>query len=91
MTGVSPREGKRWPLVLSAAFSQTVAPEKLAAMRHRSFRLHFQYLCAFDMPGEYDYFRITSGPQTLGQRFRGRRPSASRIDVAASAFTSVMA
>jgi hypothetical protein len=48
-------------------------------LRRRYFRLHFQYLCAFDRPGDYDYFRITAGPLTLEERFRGRKPSASRI------------
>ncbi|MXQ07664.1 hypothetical protein GQ651_07380 [Alphaproteobacteria bacterium GH1-50] len=90
VTGVAPAKGQQWPLIISAAFSKTLAPETLKAMRWRFFRLHFQYLCAFDRPGDYDYFRITAGPQTLAQRFRGRRPSASRIDVPASRFTSTM-
>jgi hypothetical protein len=91
VSGVAPAKGQRWPLVMSAAFTKTLSPEKQEELRNRWFRLHFQYLCAFDKPGDYDYFRITAGPQTLAQRFRGRRPSASRIDVAASAFTSVVA
>jgi hypothetical protein len=40
----------------------------LARAARRYFRLHFQYLCAFDRPGDYDYFRITAGPQTLADR-----------------------
>jgi hypothetical protein len=71
---------KRWPLVISAAFSQGLSRERLDALRHRYFRLHFQYLCAFDRPGIYDYFAITSGPMTLGARFAGRAPSKSRIE-----------
>lgn len=88
VSGVAPETGQQWPLILSAAFSNTLSPETLKMLRHRYFRLHFQYLCAFDNPGDYDYFRITAGPQTLGQRFRGRRTSPSRIDVPASRFTS---
>jgi len=83
VTGVAP-EGKRWPLVISAAFTQTLSPAKWQALRRRWFRLHFQYLCAFDaLPGaadDYDYFRITAGPQTLGARYAGRKPSKSRIE-----------
>lgn len=71
--------GQLWPLVISAAFSQTLSPERWAALRRQYFRLHFQYLHAFDRPGDYDYFRITAGPMTLAERFRGRKPSASRI------------
>ncbi|MFN3281576.1 MAG: hypothetical protein ACK40I_07900 [Tabrizicola sp.] len=78
VSGVAP-EGQRWPLVISAAFSQTLSPELWQALKRRYFRLHFQYLCAFDRPGDYDYFSITAGPLTLGERFRGRKPSASRI------------
>ncbi|MCV2866788.1 hypothetical protein [Defluviimonas sp. WL0075] len=71
---------KRWPLVLSAAFTQTLSPERWRALRWRFFRLHFQYLCAFDRPGDYDYFRITAGALTLGARFAGRAPSQSRVE-----------
>lgn len=72
--------GKRWPLVVSAAFTRTLSPERWRRLRWRFFRLHFQYLCAFDQPGDYDYFRITSGPMTLAARYRGRAPSQSRIE-----------
>ncbi|MEX0303881.1 MAG: hypothetical protein AB3N24_15795 [Leisingera sp.] len=84
-------EQKRWPLVFSAAFTQTLSPERWQKLRWRFFRLHFQYLCAFDRPGDYDYFRITAGPLTLAERYRDRKPSQSRIDVAVSKFTSVAA
>jgi hypothetical protein len=89
VTGVAPK-GQRWPLVISAAFSQTLSPERWKALKRRYFRLHFQYLCAFDNlgggPGDYDYFRITAGPMTLADRFRGRKHSASRITRAMSPY-----
>lgn len=88
VTGIASPETYQ-PLVLSAAFSKTLAPATWGALRWRFFRLHFQYLCAFDNPGDYDYFAITAGPLTLDARFRGRKPSKSRIDVAASSFTSI--
>ncbi|REF72134.1 MULTISPECIES: hypothetical protein [Paracoccus] len=78
VSGVEP-PGRRHPLVLSAAFTQTLSPQKRRALRRRWFRLHFQYLCAFDRPGDYDYFAITAGPLTLGQRFAGRSHSPGRI------------
>ena len=88
VTGVAPK-GKMWPLVVSAAFTQTLSPERWKALRWRFFRLHFQYLCAFDRPKDYDYFRITAGPMTLGQRYEGRVPSKSRIESAVSGYTSM--
>ncbi|TLP64415.1 hypothetical protein FEE96_11585 [Parasedimentitalea maritima] len=87
VSGVAPQD-KRWPLVFSAAFTQTLSAERWAQLRWRFFRLHFQYLCAFDQPGDYDYFRITAGPMTLKERYKDRKPSQSRIDVAVSKFTS---
>lgn len=83
VTSVAPKE-KRWPLVVSAAFSQTLRPETWRKLRWRFFRLHFQYLHAFDRPGDYDYFLITTGPQTLAERFSRRGPSANRIETPVS-------
>lgn len=88
VTGVSPA-GKKWPLVMSAAFTRTLSPERWRALRWRFFRLHFQYLCAFDRPGDYDYFRITAGPVTLADRYRGRKPSAGRIETPVSGYRSM--
>ncbi|TFL17070.1 hypothetical protein [Jannaschia formosa] len=90
VSGVAP-EGQRWPLVISAAFTKTLSPERWAELRRRWFRLHFQYLCAFDRPGDYDYFRITAGPQTLGARFAGRAPSPSRLTAAVNRYTAMAA
>ena len=87
VTGVA-APGKCWPLVVSAAFTQTLSPARWKALRWRFFRLHFQYLCAFDQPGDYDYFRITAGPKTLAARFAGRAASKSRIVTPCSPYTS---
>lgn len=58
VSGVAP-DDKQWPLVISAAFTQSLTPARWKALRWRFFRLHFQYLCAFDQPRDYDYFQIT--------------------------------
>jgi hypothetical protein len=87
VTGVA-TEGQRWPLVISAAFTQTLSAARWKALRWRFFRLHFQYLCAFDRPGDYDYFQITAGAQTLADRYRDRAPSKSRIVTPVNRFTS---
>ncbi|WP_305968223.1 MULTISPECIES: hypothetical protein [unclassified Mameliella] len=90
VSGVAP-EDKRWPLVFSAQFTRSLSPERWQELRWKFFRLHFQYLCAFDRPLDYDYFQITAGPISLGARYTGRPPSASRIDVAVSKYTSIAA
>jgi hypothetical protein len=87
VSGVAPNN-KRWPLVFSAAFTQSLSPERWKALRWRFFRLHFQYLCAFDRPKDYDYFQITAGPVTLADRYAGRPASKSRIDEPVNKFTS---
>lgn len=79
VTGVAPKD-KRWPLVLSAAFTNTLSDEKREALKWRLFETHFQYLNAFDQPGTYDYFQITAGPESLAVRFSTAAPSPSRIE-----------
>ncbi|MEM7212425.1 MAG: hypothetical protein AAF479_11120 [Pseudomonadota bacterium] len=65
------------PLVISAAFRQTMDPVQLRQYRWRLLRMHFQYLCAFAKPAGFDYFEITAGPQTLGERYGTRECSPS--------------
>ena len=72
-------EGGGGPLVVSAAFTRTLSPARQKELRGRWFRLHFQYLCAFDRVGIYDYFQITTGSQPLAGRFAGRSHSPARI------------
>lgn len=88
VTGVAPAN-QRWPLILTAAFTQTLSPERWQELRRRYFRLHFQYLCAFDRPGHYDYFQITAGPLTLAARYAGRPASKSRIATPLSGYRNV--
>lgn len=87
VTGVAPKE-QRWPIVFSAAFTQTLSPELWRALRWRFFRLHFQYLCAFDRPRDYDYFQITTGPLTLAERYAEREHSKSRLFEPVSGYRS---
>ena len=67
------------PLVISAAFKQTMAPGQVRRYRWRLLRMHFQYLCAFARPDNFDYFRITAGPRSLASRFSGRECSPSML------------
>ncbi len=87
VTGVEPAM-RHGPLVLSAAFRQTLSPQKQRALRGHWFRLHFQYLCAFDRPRDYDYFAITAGPLTLAERFAHRSHSPGRIAKAVNHYRS---
>ncbi|WP_439143200.1 hypothetical protein [Planktotalea sp.] len=88
VSGVAPAD-KSQPLVFSAAFTQTLSPERWNALKRRFFRLHFQYLCAFDRPKDYDYFQITAGPKTLIERYEGRPASKSRIETPVNRYNRV--
>ena len=88
VTGLAPANQK-WPLIVSCAFTQTLSPETWARLKRKFFRLHFQYMCAFDRVGHYDYFRITAGPQTLAQRYAGINPSPQRITRALSQYRDI--
>ena len=90
VSGVAPAN-KRWPLVFSAAFTQSLSAARWKELRWRFFRLHFQYLCAFDRPKDYDYFQITAGPMALKDRYAGRPASKSRIETPVSKYASVAA
>jgi hypothetical protein len=87
VSGVAPAQ-HRWPLVFSAAFTQSLSPKRWKELRWRFFRLHFQYLCAFDAPKDYDYFQITAGPHSLADRYSTRPASKSRIVKPVNKFTS---
>jgi len=91
VSGAAPDTGKIWPLVFSAAFTQSLSKDRYDSLKYRFFRLHFQYLCAFDQPKDYDYFQITSGPLSLSARFKDRAPSPSRITTAQSGYQSMAA
>lgn len=88
VSGVAPETGQRWPLIFSAAFSQTMSKDYYASIKNRFFRIHFQYLCHFDRPRDYDYFQITAGPITLDARYKDRAASPSVIRRAVNKYTS---
>lgn len=92
VSGADPDQGtKIWPLVFSAAYRESLSKDLFDSLKWRFFRLHFQYLCAFDRPRDYDYFQITAGPVSLSERFKDRPPSRSRIETPVSPFQSMVA
>lgn len=57
---------------LNPRFAQLFSPASYERIRHDKYRCHFQYLMASEVVGDYDFFAITAGPQTLQQRFAAR-------------------
>jgi hypothetical protein len=61
------------PKLLSPRFAALFSAKRYAAIKSDPFRMHFQYIMASELPGDYDYFAITAGAQTLGARFAAQR------------------
>jgi pimeloyl-ACP methyl ester carboxylesterase len=59
----------RHPKLLSPRYVKLFSKETYARIRRDKFRMHFQYLMATELPGDYDYFAITAGGKTLQDRF----------------------
>lgn len=72
-TGIArPDHSEPHPKLLSARYVTLFTPQTYAAMKRDWYRHHFQYLMAGEKVGDYDYFAITAGNQTLGERFRAK-------------------
>ncbi|NJS36770.1 MAG: hypothetical protein HC765_10715 [Brachymonas sp.] len=57
------------PKLLSPRFAELFSPQRYKLLKKDRFDLHFQYIKASELFGEYDYFAITAGAQDLAQRF----------------------
>lgn len=62
------------PVIRSSRFRDIIDPETYFKVRFRPFRMHFQFLMSNDRRGNYDYFAMTLGPQTLGARAAAPEP-----------------
>ena len=56
--------------LLNPRFATLFDAAAYRALKRDKFKLHFQYLRATDQPGAYNYFDITAGPLSLGERFK---------------------
>jgi hypothetical protein len=53
------------PVRRSPHFHLILSPERFRRIRARPFDFHFQYLCASEVRGGYDFFRLACGPERL--------------------------
>jgi hypothetical protein len=56
------------PTIRSAKFKEIILPATYRRIHWNFFRMHFQFLMANDIPGEYDYPMIACGPVSLADR-----------------------
>lgn len=57
------------PTLLSPRFQTLFSHAQYRALCRNRFDLHFQYIKAAPLAGDYDYFSITAGGSTLNERF----------------------
>jgi len=55
--------------LLNPRFANLFHAPAYAALKRDKLAMHFQYLRRADKAGDYDYFAITSGAQTLAERY----------------------
>lgn len=73
--GIAQKEGAEpSPKLLNVRLFKLLPPDKLKSLEKNRLLLHFQYLMAPEIAGEYDFFRITCGARTLRARYAERAP-----------------
>lgn len=65
----SAHEAKMCPKLVSTRWHTLFTTEQYQALKRDRFRFHFQYIYATPKLGDCDFFAITSGAQTLKERF----------------------
>lgn len=74
LLGLDPPDPPK-PKILSTKLFQMFRPKTFKTVHRDWRRVHFQYLMAHELPGDYDFFAITAGPLTLSRRFAHRKPA----------------
>lgn len=73
------------PLVTSAVFGKTVPLALRRPLCWPFFQRHFQYLCATDQTGGYDFLAISAGPLSLGARYGAKDASPPQTGIGTTA------
>ncbi len=61
------------PKLLSIKMFELFSKARFKKIKHDWYNIHFQYLSASEVLGDYNYFAIVAGSQTLSERFRHRQ------------------
>ncbi|MDQ0467174.1 hypothetical protein [Labrys wisconsinensis] len=68
--GLPPSGAAARPKLVNPHFARLFDASRYADAKHDWHAMHFQYLMASDHKGDYDYFAITAGRLSLGDRFQ---------------------
>jgi hypothetical protein len=66
------------PVIRSPRFKEVLLPGTYRRRRWNFFRMHFQFLSADEVPGEYDYLMMTCGPVSLADRISDPAAAVNR-------------
>lgn len=64
-----PAQAEPSPKILNAHFPRLFPPNTYKRLKRDFYRMHFQYLMAGEISGDYDFFLITAGSLTLKERY----------------------
>ena len=65
LTGLGLGEPERRPERRAPGFSRLLTRPSFERLKRSPLDYHFQYIMAGEIPGEYDFFRLTAGPARL--------------------------
>jgi hypothetical protein len=65
LTGLPLEPAKDRPVHRSPRFHRLLTPANFRALQRRPLDFHFQYIRGCDVAGDYDFFRLTAGPEPL--------------------------
>lgn len=68
------------PRVVSARFHTLFTAQTYQKLRKDWYRVHFQYLMASELVGDYDYFAIIGGAKSLSQRLSALESKQRKVD-----------
>jgi len=66
------------PVIRSPRFREIVSRKTYESIVFKPFRMHFQFLMANDVAGEYDYIMMVAGPLSLAERLAQGETSGPR-------------
>ena len=67
---LSEQQFKSGPLLLSARFHKLLSAKHYKKIRRNFYTMHFLYLMSYDRVGQYDFFAMMTGKQSLRERMK---------------------
>lgn len=72
-----PMPKEHLPRMMPARFFKVFSEQQYKKLKQDLLRIHFQYLRASELDGEYDYFRMTGGTDSLREQHLGNQQASN--------------